>query len=142
MYEIMPLNRRTYNPFALFDELEKSLLNQSSTSAISFKTDIRDTGDGFELKADLPGFDKENIEVSVDGDILSIKAERKSECDEKDEGGNYIRRERSFGSYSRSFDVSNIDVDGITVKYEDGVLTLDMPKHIDEKPEVKKLTIG
>ncbi len=142
MYEIMPLNRRTYNPFALFDELEKSLLNQSSTSAISFKTDIRDTGDGFELKADLPGFDKENIEVSVDGDILSIKAERKSECDEKDEGGNYIRRERSFGSYSRSFDVSNIDVDGITVKYEDGVLTLDMPKHVDEKPEVKKLTIG
>ncbi len=142
MYEIMPLNRRTYNPFALFDELEKSLLNQSSTSAISFKTDIRDTGDGFVLKADLPGFDKENIEVSVDGDILSIKAERKSECDEKDEGGNYIRRERSFGSYSRSFDVSNIDVDGITVKYEDGVLTLDMPKHVDEKPEVKKLTIG
>ncbi len=141
MYEIMPLGRRSYNPFALFDELEKSLVNQGGSSTISFKTDIRDTGDAIELKADLPGFDKKDVDVSVDGDILSIKAVRKSEHDEKDDEGHYIRRERSFGSYSRSFDVSNIDVENIKAKYEDGVLTLDMPKHVDEKPEVRKLAI-
>ena len=142
MYEIMPLSRRSYNPFSLFDELEKSLINQGSSSAISFKTDIRDTGDEIELKADLPGFNKEDIDVSIDGDILSIKASRKSEHDEKDNDGNYIRRERSFGSYSRSFDVSNIDIENINAKYEDGVLTLDMPKHVEEKPEVRKLSIN
>ncbi len=138
----MPLSRRSYNPFSLFDELEKSLINQGSSSAISFKTDIRDTGDEIELKADLPGFNKEDIDVSIDGDILSIKASRKSEHDEKDNDGNYIRRERSFGSYSRSFDVSNIDIENINAKYEDGVLTLDMPKHVEEKPEVRKLSIN
>lgn len=142
MYEIMPLSRRSYNPFSLFDELEKSLINQGSSSAISFKTDIRDTGDEIELKADLPGFNKEDIDVSIDSDILSIKASRKSEHDEKDNDGNYIRRERSFGSYSRSFDVSNIDIENINAKYEDGVLTLDMPKHVEEKPEVRKLSIN
>ncbi len=142
MYEIMPLSRRSYNPFALFDELEKSLINQGGSSAISFKTDIKDTGDGIELKADLPGFNKEDIDVSIDGDILSIKAVRKSENDEKDDDGNYIRRERSFGSYSRSFDVSNIDIENINAKYENGVLTLDMPKHVEEKPQVRKLSIN
>ena len=141
MHEIMPLNRRSYNPFAIMDEVERSIFDQSAGEPISFKTDIRETKDGFELKADMPGFKKEDIDVSVDGDILTIRAERSNEHDEKDDQGNYIRRERSYGAYSRSFDVSNIEVDDIKVSYEDGVLTLDMPKHVDKKPEVKKLTI-
>ena len=145
MYEIMPMQRRIYNPFALFDEWEKNFFSQggqSSQNALAFKTDIIDNEKSIELIADLPGFDKDQIEVSVDGDVLSIKAERSSETSEKDDEGNYIRRERSYGSYSRSFDVSNIDVDNITVKYENGVLKLDMPKQVEQQPEVKKLEIA
>lgn len=145
MYEIMPMQRRIYNPFALFDEWEKNFFSQggqSSQNALAFKTDIIDNEKSIELIADLPGFDKDQIEVSVDGDVLSIKAERSSETSEKDDEGNYIRRERSYGSYSRSFDVSNIDVDNINVKYENGVLKLDMPKQVEQQPEVKKLEIA
>ena len=145
MYEIMPMQRRIYNPFALFDEWEKNFFSQggqSSQNALAFKTDIIDNEKSIELIADLPGFDKDQIEVSVNGDVLSIKAERSSETSEKDDEGNYIRRERSYGSYSRSFDVSNIDVDNINVKYENGVLKLDMPKQVEQQPEVKKLEIA
>lgn len=145
MYEIMPMTRkprvtRTYNPFALFDELEKSFFTQPQT--LGFRTDVRDLGDAIELTAELPGFDKENIDVEVEDDVMTISAERKSEHDEKDGEGNYIRRERTYGSYSRTFNVANIDVDKIKVTYTDGILKLDMPKMEEPKPEVRKLEIG
>ena len=146
MYEIMPLTRRTgvtrgYNPFSLLNEIEKNFFTESPSS-LGFKTDIKDTGDAYELAADLPGFDKENIHVEIEGDILTISAERNSEVDEKDEEGTYIRRERTYGSFSRGFDISNIDADKIAVKYENGVLTLDMPKKGADEPKVKRLTIA
>ena len=145
MYEIMPLTRRSqltrgYNPFAIFDDLEKSFFNQGTTPG--FKTDIKDTGDAYELEADLPGFDKDDIHVEIEGDVMTISAERKTETEEKDDEGTYIRRERTYGSFSRGFDISNIDADKIAVKYENGVLKLDMPKKGVEEPQVKRLTIA
>lgn len=65
----------------------------------------------------------------------------KDSKDEKDDKGDYIRRERYYGSYSRSFNVSEIDVEGIKAAYENGVLTLTMPKKAPVKPESKHLEI-
>ena len=145
MYEIMPLTRRNhltrgYNPFSLFDELEKSFL--ASPTSLGFKTDIKDTGDAYELEAELPGFDKENIHVDIEGDVLTISAERNDETEEKDEEGHYVRRERSYGSFSRGFDISNIDADKIAVRYENGILTLDMPKKGADEPKARRLEIA
>ena len=145
MYEIMPMTRkpritRAYNPFALFDELEKSFFAQPQ--GLGFRTDVKDLGESIELTAELPGFGKDQIDVEVEDDVLTISAERKEEVDEKDGDGNYIRRERTYGSYSRTFNVANIDVDKIAVTYTDGILKLDMPKKEEPKPEVRKLEIG
>ena len=123
-----------YNPFRAIDEFEKRMFREPFTpfnvaaSAAVFKTDIKEDDGKFVLEADLPGFDKADINLAVDNDILTISAERHSEYEDKDEAGKYVRCERSYGSYSRSFDVSAIDSEKITATYENGVLTLDMPK--------------
>ena len=93
-----------------------------------FKTDIQDKGDSYLLEADLPGFKKEDIHVDVDGDTMTIRAERHSEHEDQDKKGNYVRCERSYGSYQRAFDISGVEVADISAQYNDGVLKLNMPK--------------
>ena len=92
------------------------------------KTDIRETDTNYELAIDLPGFKKEDIHVDVDGDTMTIRAERHSEHEDQDKKGNYVRCERSYGSYQRAFDISGVEVANISAQYNDGVLKLNMPK--------------
>ena len=141
MFEIMPFDRRSYrmsyNPFRELEQMEKNFWGDQQVNP--FRTDISETADGYKLEADLPGFRKEDIHIDIDDDILSIHAEHKDSKGEKDDKGDYIRRERYYGSYSRSFNVSEIDVEGIKAAYENGVLTLTMPKKAPAKPESKHL---
>ena len=143
MFELTPFVRRNhaavYDPFRMFDEMEKRFFKEGGIG--EFKTDIRDTGEAYELEADLPGVKKEDIKVELDGNYLTVSAERNTESGEKDKKGNYVRRERSYGSYSRSFDVSGINIDGIEASYTDGVLTLTMPKKAAEVPASRRLEI-
>ena len=143
MYEMMPFTRNhgvdLYRPFRDLEELERSLFANSSAAA--FKTDIRDTGDAYVLEADLPGMKKEDIHIDIDGDRLSISAERSAVKEEKDENGGYIRCERSYGSFSRSFDISGIRGEDISAAYADGVLTLTLPKQTKIVPATRRLEI-
>ena len=148
MFEIIPFAHRgsaaTYNPFRDMEEFEKNFFRPSFFSATAmepFKTDIRENETEFTLEADLPGFEKKDINLNVDGDTLTSKAERHSEHEDKDAKKNYVRCERSYGAYSRSFDISGIDADKITAKYDNGVLTLHMPKKEPELPTARTLTI-
>ena len=106
-----------------------------------FKTDIKDEGDRYELEADLPGFDKKDIHLDINGDMLTVSAERHSEHEEKDKKNKYVRCELSYGSYSRSFDLSGVKADEIKAKYENGVLKLTMPKKDKSLPEARHLEI-
>ena len=119
--------------------MEKSFWGEQQVNP--FRTDISETADGYKLEADLPGFRKEDIHIDIDDDILTIKAEHTESKDENGDKDSYIRRERYFGSYTRSFNVSEIDVEGIKAAYENGVLTLAMPKKAPVKPESKHLEI-
>lgn len=143
MYEMMPFTRShgvdLYRPFRDLEELERSLFANSSAAA--FKTDIRDTGDAYVLEADLPGMKKEDIHIDIDGDRLSISAERSAVKEEKDENGGYVRCERSYGSFSRSFDISGIRGEDISAAYADGVLTLTLPKQAKTVPASRRLEI-
>ena len=139
MFELIPFTHRVsdYDPFRAFDELQRSFFNERPS--FGFRTDVSDTGDAFKLEAELPGFKKEDISIDVENDCLTISVERKEEND--DNRPNYIKRERVYGSFSRSFDVSGIEVDQISASYNDGILTLTMPKKVETKPASRKLEI-
>ena len=143
MFESMPFEsnkrRAVFNPFREMDEWEKAFFGKNELA--EFKTDIKDVGNAYELEADLPGFKKEDIHVDVEGDYLTITASRNCNKEEKDEKNNYVRRERSYGSFARSFDVSGIKTEDISVEYNDGVLKLNLPKREAEKPSSRRLEI-
>ena len=147
MFELKPYTRKNnsvyYNPLQTMDEFERNFFNPSffETSLDQFKTDIKDEGDSYTLEADLPGFEKKDIHLDLNNDILTINAERHSEHEEKDKKGKFVRCERSYGTYSRQFDVSGINTEGIKAKYENGVLTLSMPKKSAQLPTAKRLEI-
>lgn len=144
MFEMTPFDRRrrhaaVYNPFREFENLERSFFGDHAFS--EFRTDIEDKGDSYVLEAELPGFEKDEIHVDIDDNYLTISAERRSECEEKDKKGNYIRCERSYGSLSRSFDVSNVKTEEIHAAYKNGVLRLTMPKKEETPPSSRRLEI-
>lgn len=139
MFEMRPFNhnhRNTlsgYNPFQEMENLERSFFNEpfrffGNDALAAFKTDITDNGSEYVLEADLPGFDKKDIHLDIDGDLLTIRAERNATREETDKKNNLICCERSFGAYSRQFDLSGVEADGIKAKYDNGVLKLTMPK--------------
>ena len=147
MFEIIPLthSRSFWSPFREMDNLARAFFNEPFFSEKAevrpFRTDIRKTDEGFVLDADLPGFEKKDIAIDLKDDVLTIKAQRHSEVEDSDKKENYIRIERSYGSYERSFDVSGIDTDKIKAKYENGVLSLTLPEKEPVIPETKTLGI-
>ena len=144
MTMLMPTRRNFFNdlmadPFDAFFNAPFTPAPKSSSTLM--RTDIKEHDDGFEMTIDLPGFKKEDIHVDVKDNTLSITAERHSEFEQKDKKNSYLRCERSFGSYSRSFDVSGIDCANIKAAYKDGVLTLTLPKQKKEEPTGRRLEI-
>ena len=139
MFGMIPFERRENNLFDLFDNFERNFFGSSSPS--TFRTDIRDEGDKFVLEAELPGFKKEDIKLDLKDGILTVSAQHSESSEEKDKQGSYIRRERRYGSFSRSFDVSNIQESGITASYKDGVLELQLPKQQPTVPAARQIEI-
>ena len=143
MFELIPFDRHirsaaSFDPFRMLDEMDRRLMT-SVPAVAAFRTDVLDTGDAFKLECELPGFKKEDIKLDVENDCLTISAERKAET--KDEKENYVKRERVYGSFTRCFDVSGINVDGIEASYTDGMLNVTLPKKAAEVPASRRLEI-
>ncbi|MCF0123470.1 MAG: Hsp20/alpha crystallin family protein [Ruminiclostridium sp.] len=137
MFGMLPFSRNDDTLFDLFD----TFFPTAAPAAPAFRTDIRDQGDKFLLEAELPGFDKEEIQLDLKDNILTIRAQHKSEAEQKDENGTWLRRERRMGSFSRTFDVSGIDEDGITAAYQNGILALTLPKQQPVVPAARQIAI-
>ena len=137
----------TFNPWREMEEFEKAFFSNPFGSFFNapalnqFRTDVTDEGDHYLLETDLPGFEKKDITLDIHDDILTIRAERKSKVEEKDQKDKVIRMERSYGSYQRSFDISGVDADQIKAKYTDGVLCLTLPKLERSLPQGRRLEI-
>ena len=102
------------------------------------KTDIKENDKEYELTIELPGYKKENVNAELKDGYLIINATNEKNDEEKDEKG-YIRKERYYGSCQRSFFVGkNLKEEDIKAKYDNGVLTLTVPKEVDRLPEEKK----
>lgn len=103
------------------------------------KTDVKETETGYELDIDLPGFKKDEISAHLEDGYLIVSAAKGVDKDEKDNEGRYIRRERYSGSMTRSFYVGNaVTEEDIKAKYEDGILSLSIPKKDQKAVEAKK----
>ena len=101
------------------------------------KTDIKETDTAYELAIDLPGVKKEDVKAELKDGYLNIGVSSSKSNDEKDEKGNYIRRERYTGSYSRSFYVGDgVTQDEVKAKFDNGVLKLTVPKK-EAAPELE-----
>ena len=141
MYGLTPFGGTGFDLWNAFSDFDKSFFG-SNMPMNNCRTDIRDDGDKYVMESELPGFEKEDIKLDINGSQLTIAAEHSTNNDEKDEKGNYIRRERTFGSYKRSFDIGDINTDAITAEYKNGILTIELPKNSSEAPVARRLEIN
>jgi len=145
MFELTPFisNRHNrslnvYDPWRVFDDIERSFLTEN---VHTFSTDVTDNGDSYTVETDLPGFKKEDVKIEIAGDTMTVNAERHSDFEKKENRGKYVRVERSYGSYSRTFDITGVDAEQIKAKYDNGVLTITLPKKATKTPEKRNLEI-
>ncbi len=104
------------------------------TSNNSMKCDIYEKEGDYHIEMDIPGFDKKDINIECDNGYLTVTATR--ETSDSDENKNYIRRERSYGKYERSFYIGDVDFDSVKAEFKHGMLKIVVPKQ--EKIETKK----
>ena len=146
MFGLVPFKRNN-NLNSIGDEFENLMTNffnddfftPLNTSA-TFKTDIKDKGNEYEISVDLPGVDRKDISVEYNNNNLIISAKReenKENKEEKDE--KCIRKECSYGEMKRTFYIDKIKEDKISAKFDNGVLKLVIPK--EENASTKKITI-
>jgi HSP20 family protein len=103
--------------------------------------DIYETENELVVKADLPDINPQDLDIRVENNILTIRGERK--FDSKVHDDNYLRIERAYGSFSRSFSLSSsVNSEAIRADYHDGVLTLSLPKREEAKPKQIKVNVG
>lgn len=140
MFDLIPFERRNNGLFDYFDRMmNDNFFNEFEKGIAPCRTDILDQGDKFVLKADMPGYKKEDIKIGIEGDRLTISAEHNEET--SSDQNNYIRRERRYGAVSRSFDIEGIDAGGITAAYDGGVLSMTLPKLAATKPTARQVEI-
>lgn len=144
MHYMTPFERTGYDLFHSMRDWENEFFGSDKTAAQlrSCKTDIRDTGDDYIMEAELPGFTKEEIKLDVQDDVLTLTAVHKEKTEEeKAKDGTYLRKERSRCSYQQKLDLSGIDVEHLEASYENGILTLKMPKKKPQIPAPKRIAI-
>lgn len=139
-------NDSFFDGFPFFDNSRRPAPPRGGAPRISrmanvMKTDVKETESGYEVKIDLPGYKKDDIEIELKDGYLTITASKNEEKSEEDkESGRYICRERYVGTASRSFYVGdNITQEDIKAGFEEGILKLDIQKKEEPKVEEKKL---
>ena len=124
----------------MFDDMFRDPFFTSSNTTKLMKTDIQEKDNNYILDMDLPGYEKEDIKAQLKDGYLTITAQKNTSNEDKDEKGNYIRRERYCGKCSRSFYVGDyLTQEDVKARYENGVLTIAIPKKDAKKIEEKKV---
>ena len=146
------LNIARWDPFCNFSTLQEQmnrLLGDSyggrsddpALTAWAPAVDIYETENELVLKADLPDISEKDLDIRVENNMLTIRGERKFE--QKVEHDNYLRVERSYGSFSRRFTLPNsVNTETIKAEYRNGVLTVEMPKRAESKPKQVKVAVA
>ncbi|MCI1966913.1 MAG: Hsp20/alpha crystallin family protein [Oscillospiraceae bacterium] len=139
MFDLIPFKHSADGLFDEFNHMMDDDFWNGTDSFHSFRTDILDQSGRYLLRADLPGFQKQEISISVEGDQLTLSAEHQEET--KENKKNFLRRERRYGAFRRSFDISGIDSEQISARYQNGVLELELPKRGSASPKGKTIEV-
>ena len=141
MFNMIPFesrrNNALWNPFREFENWERNMFHDMPMA--EFKTDVKDEGDHYLLEAELPGFQKEDIDLDVKDGVLTISAKHQESSSQNN--GNYVCKERRYGSFARSFNLEGIQEENITASYNNGVLELNLPKKQEIIPQSHKIAI-
>ncbi|MDD4290846.1 MAG: Hsp20/alpha crystallin family protein [Clostridia bacterium] len=122
-----------------FDDFFKPFVMDRKTAPF-IRTDISEKDKSYLLEMDMPGFSKDEITLGFDNGYLTVTAAKQEKIDEK-EKGRYIRRERVYGSTSRSFYIGDVDESSIEAEFKDGTLVIEIPKEEPKKIENKTIAI-
>lgn len=126
-----------------FDDVFPSfrLLPETKQGVAHLAVDIKENDNSYVIKADFPGVKKEDIHITLENNVLTISAEHQEEEEEKKEG-RVIRKERRYGKYSRSFTLNDsVRESDINAKFDNGVLTLDIPKSAKKEEVNRRIAI-
>src|SRR5271154_6413050 len=124
----------------LFEPTYGGRNSESALTTWSPAVDIYETENELVLKADLPAIDEKDLDIRIENNTLTVRGERKFEKQVNED--NYLRVERSYGSFSRSFTLPNtINTEAIRAEYKNGVLTVQMPKRAESKPKQVKVNV-
>jgi len=125
----------------LFDNVLERATEESNLTSWAPAVDIYETEHELVVKADLPEVDPKDLDIRVENNILTIRGERKFE--KKVNEDNYLRVERAYGAFSRSFSLANtVNSEAIKADYQNGVLTVTIPKREEAKPKQIKVNVG
>lgn len=126
---------------SMFRRFVAPLRFERNLGELDIRVDVVEKDGIFKVRADLPGVKKEDINIRIDGNLVQIDAETKGEKEFKEDGGKVLRSERYYGSVSRAFTLpQDVDEAKATAKYENGVLTLELPKKATSAS--KRLTVS
>ena len=129
---------RKRNDFDLFEDMFADPFFERKESRL-MKTDIKEKKEKYIIDVDLPGYEKENIDIEIENGYLKVTAKATKDVDESDEDEKYIHKERFYGECSRSFYVGNdVKEEDIKASFKNGILTLCVPKEEQKKLEERK----
>ena len=133
-------NRLAGDPLAMFDQFFGNAGSRHASLMRAPETDVVETEREIRVQVEMPGLKRENIEVDVENNVLTIRGEKREERTEGQEG-RYHLAERRWGTFARSFVLPrDVDADNIQASFEDGVLTVRIPK--SEKARRRKIDVG
>jgi HSP20 family protein len=142
---LFPAMPSLLNDFFTDDWFDPSLTNWRSSGATLPAVNVRETNDEFRIEVAAPGMKRDDFKVELDSHVLTISSQREDKREEKDQEGNYTRREFSYQSFQRSFTLPEEKVEGekIAARYADGILHVTVPKKETAKVKpAKQITVG
>lgn len=129
-FDMRPFNNSFFdiNQGDFFKDLGRQVFNQSPFSSSNITADIKELDNAYVVEAELPGMNKENINLTFENNILTIEGKQSIENKEEDEEGRVIRRERSYSNVRRQFTFNGVDQTAIKASYDNGMLNVTLPK--------------
>lgn len=135
--KFMPRKREDFFPKLFQSDLDSDFFDRFFKESNYPQVDVKEANGQYEVVVDVPGFSKDDIQVDFKDGYLSISGKKEESSETSEDEGHYIRKERSFGSFKRSFYVGDVDEQAIKGNFKDGVLQLTVPK-----PEEKDSGFG